>query len=408
MRLLVIGHQWPDSTASAAGSRMMQLIKMFDEEGYEITFSCTAQTNETTSLLESLGIKTQTILLNHSSFDEFLKKINPDTVLFDRFMMEEQFGWRVAEACPNALRMLDTEDLHFLRKARQIALKDRNEIDTSLLQNELAKREIASIYRCDLSLIISETEMEILTEQFQVSEKLLHYIPFLLDEISEEKQEKLPQFSERNNFIFIGNFLHAPNVDAVLYLKKHIWSQFRDELPKAELHIYGAYATQQIQELHNIKEGFLIKGKAQEVASVMREAKVNLAPLRFGAGLKGKLLEAMLYGTPSVTSSVGVEGMCGDLPFSGFIEDDAKQFIEAAIRLYVSEEIWKEFQQNGYEILTKRFQKKTFKNSFFETIKQLQKQLKLHRQQNFIGQLLQHHSMQSTKFMSKWIEEKNK
>ena len=76
--------------------------------------------------------------------------------MFDRFMVEEQFGWRVAEQCPNALRILDTEDLHCLRKGREKAIKDQALFDKSYLFNDISKREIASIYRCDLSLLFQK------------------------------------------------------------------------------------------------------------------------------------------------------------------------------------------------------------------------------------------------------------
>ena len=97
--------------------------------------------------------------MNSSSFDEFICQLNPTIVVFDRFMIEEQFGWRVAENCPDAIRMLDAEDLHSLRNSRQLALKTNADFQLeSLLENDIAKREIASILRCDISLIISSFE----------------------------------------------------------------------------------------------------------------------------------------------------------------------------------------------------------------------------------------------------------
>ena len=122
-----------------------------------------------------LGVIAKTIELNSSSFDDFVKVLNPNIVLFDRFMVEEQFGWRVSENCPNALKMLDTEDLHCLRQARQLAIKEKREFASEDLFSDVAKREIASILRCDLSLMVSEFEMELLQKQFKVSKDLLYY-----------------------------------------------------------------------------------------------------------------------------------------------------------------------------------------------------------------------------------------
>ena len=226
-KLLVIGFVWPEPKSSAAGSRMLQLIAQFQNQGYDISFASAAKISLNTIDLSSVNITTQKIQLNDSSFDDYIKELYPDVVLFDRFMTEEQYGWRVAEQCPNALRVLDTEDFHGLRKARELALKQNTEVTTEHLQNDTTKREIASIYRCDLSLIISEVEIEILTTQFKIDKRLLYYLPFLLKPISNEDKKTLPSFEARQHFITIGNFLHPPNYDAVLYLKQSIWPLIR-------------------------------------------------------------------------------------------------------------------------------------------------------------------------------------
>ena len=407
--VLIIGYVWVEPNSSAAGSRMLQLIEQFLLQDWQITFASPAQKSEKASCLSSLGINEVSIELNASSFDDFIRELHPTIVLFDRFMMEEQFGWRVAENCPNALRVLDTEDLHFLRKTRHQQLKNGEEFTTeALLKSNDAKREIASILRCDMSLIISTYEMELLKNTFKVDEKILYYLPFLLDSIDEHQTKKWKPFEEREHFVFIGNFFHKPNVDAVLTLKKYIWKNIRNQLPKAELHIYGAYANQQINQLHNKKEGFIIKGFAEDAKEVVRKARLVLAPLRFGAGIKGKLTEAMVCGTPSVSTSVGVEGMTKELYWNGFVEDDFTEFSKMAVILYVEKNTWKMAQGNGIRIVNSTYNKQKIGKPFLDKIVELQQKLEQHRTQNFLGSLLQHQTVQATKFMSKWIEEKNK
>ncbi|GAA4291393.1 glycosyltransferase [Aestuariibaculum suncheonense] len=407
-QLLIIGFVWPEPKSSAAGSRMMQIIHFFQSEDYEITFASSCAKTDNAVNLEALGISQVFVELNNSSFNEFVKELNPDVVLFDRFMTEEQFGWRVAQECPNALRVLDTEDLHSLRKGRHQAFKDCQPFSNFYLFNDVAKREIASIYRCDLSLMISETEIEILTSEFRVPKNLLVYLPFLLEGISEGDIQNLPEFEARQHFVTIGNFLHEPNYNAVLYLKETIWPLIKKQLPQAEMYVYGAYASQKVNQLHNIKERFLIKGFAEDANQVMQQAKVCLAPLRFGAGLKGKLVDAMQNGTPCVTTFVGAEGMFGDLEANGFIEDNPNDFAEKAVQLYKNEALWKTKQQNGFCIINTRFGKEVHQKLFSKVLNNTIQDLEQHRLGNFTGQMLQHHSMQSTRFMSKWIEEKNK
>lgn len=407
-QVLIIGYVWVEPNSSAAGSRMLQLIEQFSQQDYKITFASPAQKGEKASNLSSLGIDEVSIKLNNASFDDFIKELQPTIVLFDRFMMEEQFGWRVAENCPKAIRILDTEDLHFLRKTRHQQLKKDEAFTTeALLKSNDAKREIASILRCDMSLIISTFEMDLLKDVFKIDEKILYYLPFLLDKVDEHQTKRWKSFEEREHFVFIGNFFHKPNVDAVLTLKNQIWSKIRKLLPKAEVHIYGAYANQQINQLHNKKEGFIIKGFAEDAKEVVKNAKVVLAPLRFGAGIKGKLTEAMVCGTPSVTSEIGAEGMHNILPWNGFIEADYSKFSEKSVQLYTDEKLWVASQGNGIEIINQIYDKEKIGVLFINKLKEIQGDLERHRNQNFLGSLLQHQTLQATKYMSKWIEVKN-
>ena len=401
--LLVVGFVWPEPKSSAAGSRMMQLIALFQENNYEITFVSTALNLEFSENLTKLGIVTRSIELNSSSFDLFVADLNPTVVLFDRFMIEEQFGWRVAESCPNALRLLNTEDLHSLRQARQLAVKENRDFHFDDLYSDMAKREIASILRCDLTLMVSEVEMDLLQNQFKIAKNLLFYLPIFGDKCID-----VPMYNERNDFVFIGNFLHEPNWDCVKYLSEIIWPLLYQKLPNAKMVVYGAYPSQKVLELHKPKQHFYILGRADDAFEVVKKAKVVLAPIRFGAGIKGKLLEAMQCGTPSVTMSIGAEAMHGSLEWNGFIKDNQNEFVEAAIALYNDEKIWNSCQQNGFDILEKRFKKSLFEKNFFEVINLLLDNLRQHRNTNFIGSILQHQSLSSVKYMSKWIEEKNK
>jgi glycosyltransferase involved in cell wall biosynthesis len=404
-RLLIIGFVWPEPNSSAAGGRMMQLISLFKKQGFAITFASPAQDSDFMVSLADFGVDKVAIELNDSSFDLFVKELQPDVVLFDRFMIEEQFGWRVAEHCPDAVRVLDTEDLHCLRLARQNAFKANRKFEVSdLLQEEVAKREIASILRSDVSLMVSEYEMEVLQSVFKIDQSLLYYLPLVVYSVD---RNTLP-FNHREHFVFIGNFLHEPNWNAVQYLKETIWPLIRKQLPTTVLEIYGSYPSQKVLQLHNEKEGFVIKGRAENAKEVISNARVLLAPLRFGAGIKGKLLEAMEYGTPSVTSSIGAESMCGELAWNGLVEDNAKQFAIAAVQLYQDKIIWDQSQHNGFEIIKQRYLKELFEDDFEKKLSFLEVNLKKHRQNNFLGQMLYHHTMQSTKYMSRWIEEKNK
>ncbi|HLF51300.1 glycosyltransferase [Flavobacterium sp.] len=407
--VLIIGFVWPEPNSSAAGGRMVQLIQLFQQNGWSSTFASPAMDSEYMVDLDALGVAKKSIALNCESFDTFIQELNPSIVLFDRFMIEEQFGWRVAEHCPDAIRLLDTEDLHCLRLARQKAFKENRSFTTDdLLMEDVAKREIASILRCDLSFMISEIEMELLQSVFKIDQSLLYYLPFLLEPMDSATFQNWISFEERTDFIFIGNFLHEPNWNAVQYLKETIWPLIRKQLPNVRLHIYGAYPSQKVLQLHQPKEHFYIMGRADDAQKVVRQARVVLAPLRFGAGIKGKLVEAMQCGTPSVTTTIGAESMHGDLSWNGFVADDPQLFADAAVQLYQDPIIWHKAQINGIEIVEKRYLKSLFANDLIQYILSVQSNLKQHRLDNFMGAMLQHHTLTSTKYMSRWIEAKNK
>jgi glycosyltransferase involved in cell wall biosynthesis len=415
--LLVIGYVWPEPNSSAAGSRMLQLLEIFQQQDYQISYASPALESEHRVNLESLGVTEVSIELNNSSFDEYVKSLKPDVVLFDRFMMEEQFSWRVEKECPSALRILETVDLHCLREARQAAVKNnRNATDINHLQfhTDIALREVASILRCDLSLIISEVEVELLKNTFNISEELLHYLPLMYEPLDKEamnednSKTKWPSYNEREHFVTIGNFRHAPNWDSVLYLKNSIWPLIRNKLKTAECHIYGSYPPKKAQQLHNPKQGFHIKGWADDALETLSHYRVSLSPLRFGAGMKGKLADAMLTGTPSVTTEIGAESMHAEYDWPGFIEESDDKIAESAINLYENETKWQEKQNNIFTIVNNVFNKEQCEKKFIDKFNAITNNLEEHRNNNFTGKMLRHHTMKSSMYMSQWIEAKNK
>ncbi len=425
-KLLIIGYVWPEPKSSAAGSRMLELIQLFLANKYQVIFASAAALSEHRADLLSMGVQEKAIELNNSTFNDFLMGLQPDLVLFDRYFTEEQFAWRVEQVCPHALRLLDTEDLHSLRYARYQLLKQvqKNaaneterqsvgpvlathvELYAKMADDDMAQREIAAIYRCDLTLMISEVEIDFLIEHFSLPKQLLHYCPFL--NVSVPEPIAFPLFSERQHFISIGNFRHEPNWDAVLYLKYSIWPLIREQLPQTELHIYGSYPPPKATQLHNAKQGFLIKGWVDDALLVMQRARVCLAPLRFGAGIKGKLMDAMRTATPSVTTDIGAEAMSGGFPWGGAVANSASAIADAAVKIYTDEHLWKKMQQQGAHILVQHFAQKNYANLFMTRLNVLANNVTQERQKNFIGAMLRHHLHKSTQYMSQWIEAKNK
>lgn len=402
--LLIIGSVWPEPNSSAAGYRMMQIIESFQSNNWKIHFVSTAADSAFKFPLETINIDYSIVQLNHSSFDDFIKKLNPNAVLFDRFMVEEQFGWRVSEICPDAIKILDTEDLHFLRNARQTAFKEKRDVTENDLFSDLAKREIASIYRCDFSIIISEYEMNLLKSTFNIPAEILLYLPLSFDT---KNINHGSSYNHRNDFFFIGNFYHEPNKQTVQILKEKIWPLLKKKLPDSELHIYGAYVSEHFLNLSNEKSGFIVKGRAENSEELFLKYRCLLAPIPFGAGLKGKILESMLYSCPFITTDIGAEGILDSTIFKDFIQNNHQNLIEATVDLYTNEVKWNEAIQLGHHCIRNKFNAESFKNTLIDKTNFVIQNRIEQRKLNFIGQLLQTEFNQSKKYLSKWIELKS-
>lgn len=428
-KVLFVGLVWPEPKSTAAGQNILSYINLFVSSGYEVTFACAAEQTEHSAPLTSLGVKEQAITLNDSSFDTFVNQLAPDITVFDRFISEEQFGWRVSVAAPMCMKILDCEDLHFLRDARHQAYKDANQsgnnvasnvvsndADNAYLYSDMCKRELASIWRCDLSILLSDYEYKLLTRIFKVPETLLHCCPFLLPDTD---IKPIKTYEQRVDFISIGSFRHAPNWDAVLTLKQKIWPTINKALPHAQCHIYGSYLTPKAKQLENKKHGFLVHGFVEDAKEAIGNARILLGPLNFGAGIKGKLVDAMQCYTPSVTTEIGSEGL---LPLADNInnvrtlwpgaihniQNSCDAFIESCIALYSNEDKWTQASMQSHTLYSSIFNYERQSKELTHSIDIIRANLAKHRNQHFLGQVMQHHTLNSTKYMSQWIEAKTR
>lgn len=400
--LLVLGYVWPEPKSSAAGWRMLSLLRMYREQGWRIVFACAAELSIHRFDLTDWDIEEWSIAVNDSELAAQFAALAPDAVLFDRFMMEEQFGWKIDEACPNAIKILDSEDLHFWREARHKAYKAGRALTDADLHTELAIREVAAIYRCDVTLTISSAEMALLQQHFSISPSLLCYCPLLLDTTACNKL----LFEQRQDLCFIGNFRHEPNWQTVLKLKQ-LWPDIHRQLPGVSLQIWGAYPPPKATALQNVAQRFYVRGWADDAHQVLSQARLLVAPIPFGAGQKGKILDAALVGTPVITSPVGAEGFADLAEFPGVIAQSDEAFIAAVVQLYRDEVCWQNASDRSKGLVA-QFDYAVQYPQIFAQLEATRQQLTEHRAQNFIGAMLKHHLHRSTKFMGQWIEAKNK
>ncbi len=408
IQVLIMGYVWPELTSSAAGLRDWNLIESFLSVGWRVTFSSSSQMNPFSEQLQKKGVEVVSLRPNDPQFDAWIKINQPDFIIFDRFVTEEQFGWRVAENSPRSIRILDTQDLHFLRRSRQEAVqggKSLNEVSSCHfdLVSETSLREIASIYRSDCTLILSDFEIKLLVERFQVPSHLLflsrfHYL----------EPPATPGFGERKHFVMIGNFRHLPNSDGVSWLRHSIWPLIREQLPEAEVHIYGAYPSKAMMHLTDEKIGFIVKGPIEDHHAMLKKYRVNLAPLRFGAGIKGKITDGWFAGTPVVTTFIGSEGMSGACEWGGKIAEDSCDFSQKCIQLYSEQETWQIAHTHSVCLLKSLYSQEENSKNLIRHLIELRSEIEMKRKLNIVGSLLNYHFHRSTKYFSKWIEAKNR
>jgi len=424
LRIVVIGYVWPEPNSSAAGQNMLSLIKAFTDNHHKVTFMTAAADSIHKEDLDNLNVTSEAIALNCSSVNARLAEIAPDVVVFDRYMSEEQFSWRVKEVCPEAIRILNTEDLHSLRQARHEAVKAHGDARQATYSTTLAQREVAAILRSDLTLIISRAEYALLTDYYRVPAQQLCYHPLPISLFS----KPLVPFEARSDIVTIGNFRHAPNWDSVLQLKQHIWPAIKKALPSANLHIYGAYPPKKATQLHNPTSGFYLDGWAQDAKQVIANAKLLIAPLRFGAGVKGKLLDAMSCGTPTLTTWIGAEGIVTlsspSLPahqpnqaqlsmqlnqdqWGGAICSTTSEFVDHAKRLYEDPQEWGAASTQSIHVFNS-YQQDTQDTPLISRILSIYRTLHEHRGSLFLQALLWHQTLNASKYMSQWIEAKNR
>ncbi|WP_105102510.1 glycosyltransferase [Microbulbifer pacificus] len=397
---LLIAKQWPEPASTAAGRRTLDILDLLAEAGYRIEIASPAQP---TPFQSSTGYGEHQIAVNDESFDHWVRAQNPSLVIYDRFVMEEQFGWRVREQCPHAVTLLDTSDFHSLREARHLALKSGQPLN---LFHPIAEREVAAMARCDLTIMISRVEVALLKQHFCLPDWQLHYLPFLVRELPDT--HTLPDFDTRRHLVMIGGFKHAPNRDATTWFAKEIWPRLHELLPGVECHIYGAYSDHAMHRLSAPSTGLRVIGRAEDALTTLSRYRLNLAPLRFGAGQKGKILDGWLSGTPTVTTPVGAESMAAENDWGYSLSDDPDQFAETVAHLYRDKSAWHQVRNAGTRALAAGFSYPQHATAFIERLESIAADLDAHRNRNIWGRILRRTEHRAEEFMSRWIEAKNK
>ena len=200
--------------------------------------------------------------------------------------------------------------------------------------------------------------------------------------------------------------MHQPNLDGIRWFRQDIWPRIRQQLPDAKIHVFGAYPPKEIMQWNDPSKGFEVHGNANSLSAVFKSSRVNVAPLRFGAGVKGKIIEGFRFGVPCVTTRVGVEGLFGQFP--GYEANVPIDFANACVKLHESEPEWKKYSLMALEKMNDVCSARLRVPEVQKQISERVSRKKTGSLPDWISRILRYEGNQSRYYFGKWIEEKEK
>jgi len=339
--ILVIDHYIPSPDRDSGSLRMFQILKLLRQLGHRITFVPDNLTDIRLygDELRRRGIKivrhpyvkkVRDYLVSHGS--EF------DVVILSRCDFAHKHIADVRLHAPQSRIIFDTVDLHSLRAHREAQITFDPEAREKARQ--MKELEYDLIRRADETWVTSSVEKKLLQERWP--EESIQLVSNIVD----VPGSRTP-FELRRDFLFIGGFQHTPNTDAVLFFLKEIYPTVKERLRDAKFYIIGDKAPPEVVALAG--ENVVITGLQRDVSQFFERVRLSIAPLRFGAGVKGKINQSMAWGVPVVATSVAVEGMELTSGEDVLVADEPEEFARALLTLYESPELWNRLSQNGIE-----------------------------------------------------------
>lgn len=336
-RALVIDHCTPTPDQDAGSLTCLRLMEALQANGYKVTFI--PETNfcwmpQESRDLQRIGIEalygpyvtsvSQSLAQAGGSYDVVLVFRNGAALrTFDT----------IRALAPEARLIFHSSDLHFIREERELAVLGAKAPGTTVASVAATKAtELKIIDTADVSIVHSTYEQEILAKETPGAK--VYVFPWILDSFGRRQP-----FSGRSGLIFLGGYGHPPNVDAVLFFVREVWPLVRQDLPEATFYAAGANAPQEIRELHG-KDGVVVTGFIEDLGEYFDKVVLSVAPIRYGAGIKGKVAMSQAYGVPCVATSCAAEGMGLVHGENVLIADTPSEMARQIVAAYRDEALW--------------------------------------------------------------------
>ncbi|WP_348798188.1 glycosyltransferase [Flavobacterium adhaerens] len=335
----------PKPDKDSGSNRLKEIILAFKEQNYNciVCVENTFRKNKYAKYFSDLGIIVFVETNQYPNYLSFLQAIpNVDFIWYGGPNALNDFFKKVSKALPKTKTIFDMVDLHFLRYQRAIKIQPTR-ISLRKKHQKFLHIETKLAKNTDYVITISDIEKKIMEEYIDPTKLItisnIHYPKI-------KKENTLP-FEQRKDLLFIGS-THDPNIDAVYYLYKEIMPIVWQKLPDIKVNIIGNI-NKKINCIFDSR--FVFKGYVPDVESYFTHSKMMVAPLRYGAGVKGKIGQAFEYYLPTITTTVGAEGMQLVHQKNAIIDDTKEGFANAIIEIYNHKELWQKFHDNSEQSL---------------------------------------------------------
>jgi GT2 family glycosyltransferase/glycosyltransferase involved in cell wall biosynthesis len=346
-RVLIVDAYTPTPDQDSGSLRMLNLMRLLRESGYAVSFlpDNRAHAGCYTEALQALGVEA----LYHPFVNDPIAWLRTrgrelDAIILSRHYVAANYVGLARLYAPQARLIFDTVDLHYLREQRAAELDGSAELAQQAARTRA--QELKLMRECDVSLVVSNVEKELLGRELpQARVEILSNV--------HEVHGCRRGFAERHDLVFIGGFQHPPNIDAVLWFVHEVFPRVRATIPTIKLHVIGSKAPKQILELAH--DGVTVHGYVDDITPYLDGCRLSVAPLRYGAGVKGKVNMAMSYGLPVVATTPAVEGMHVRADEDVLVADMPEQFAAAIARAYGDAALWTKLSANGLANVRQHF-----------------------------------------------------
>lgn len=351
-RILVIDPYLPIFDRAAGSLHLFNILKILRAMNYHVTFiSAHSDLQERyRPILEEMGIETYAgdpeliheIEMNNRTtcrridYQRLFQEREFDFALVDFWYLAEHYLPIIREFSPLTKVIIDTEDVHFVREIREAEIKGDPEIKRCALENK--KRETAIYNKADELWVVTEEDRQALLPE-------LNNVPVEIRPVIHEMPEVKYGFEDRRGILFVGNFNHTPNIDAVEFFAREVFPLVAQSLPDVQVYVVGNNSSKKIGSLNS--RNLVIVDYVEDLSEYYGKCRIAIAPLRYGAGLKGKVVESLSYGVPVVTTSIGAEGTGLQDGKEILVADDPHEMARKIVNAYSDKEIWEGLSKNG-------------------------------------------------------------